>query len=184
MLGTSTRVVLVVASMLVLSWPAIPAGAGGGGCHEESTEGTGDTVHMAAACFTPSVLRVEPGTEVTFVNKDMAVHNVTSPTFYSEGDLREGDAFRAVFEEEGTYPYACMYHFGMTGAVVVGDGTGSGGSVKAGKTADLAELADKEPVARSQAPAETSSATGYAIAGGIGLLAGAGFGALRRRRTI
>jgi hypothetical protein len=141
---------------------------------------------MAKLCFTPSVLRVDPGTEVTFVNKDPITHNVSASEWGSNGDMLEGDRFAVTCDREGTFPYACMYHFGMTGAVVVGDGTGpaSGDPIEVGSVVDSTPLAqDGVSSVRSTSP-ERSGLVGWTTAaGGIGLLLGAGLtGMLLRGR--
>jgi hypothetical protein len=138
---------------------------------------------MAEACFTPSVLRVDPGTEVRFVNKDLMTHNVSAIGWGSDSDMREGDSFTTTFDEEGTFPYACMYHYGMTGAIVVGDGTGP----KSGAAIPV-DTIDESPVAAAETlateTAEQSRVLGWAIAGGAGLVVGAGITSfLRRRRS-
>jgi hypothetical protein len=136
---------------------------------------------MAEACFGPSVLTVAPGTEVRFVNKDPIIHNVTAMGWSSSGDLSEGDSFTATFEEEGTFPYACMYHPGMSGAVVVGDGQGPG----SGELLEVGTISDASPAASATDASEPPAASpivGWTIAGGIGLLLGAGISALVRRR--
>jgi hypothetical protein len=130
---------------------------------------------MTKACFTPSVLRVDPGTEVRFVNKDPITHNVSASEWGSNGDLYEGDSFAVTFDREGTFPYACMYHYGMTGAVVVGDGTGpaSGDPIEVGSVVDSTPLA-QERAATVASPAPERSGLGWALGGGIGLVLGAG----------
>ncbi|MGH2709757.1 MAG: cupredoxin domain-containing protein [Actinomycetota bacterium] len=183
MTGRRTGRLLVVLGLAsAAAWPAVSA-TGGGGCHGPTTEGTGDTVAMVMACFGPSVLRVDPGAEVRFVNKDAMTHNVSAAGWGSEGDLGEGDGFTATFDEEGTFPYACMYHYGMTGAIVVGDGAGPA----SGKTIGV-DTIDQTPVAAADAiatePSEKSRALGWAIAGGTGLLVGAGVTGLIRRRRV
>jgi plastocyanin len=176
-------------AMLVLAtaalWPAATVSAGGG-CHGRSTQGEGDTVAMAKLCFTPSVLRVDPGTEVTFLNKDPVTHNVSASEWGSNSDMREGDSFTVTFDREGTFPYACMYHYGMTGAVVVGDGTGpaSGDPIEVGSVVDSTPLAQDGVSSVSSTTPEPSGLVGWAVtAGGIGLLLGAGvIGLLLRGR--
>ena len=180
--------VLVTALTLAagLLWPTATAVAGGGGCYGGPTQGTGEQVEMVKACFMPSVLRVEPGTEVTFLNSDPITHNVSAIEWGSEGDLRKGDSFTTTFNDEGTFPYACMYHYGMTGAVVVGDGSGpaTGASVEVGELTNLEEL-PKQPAASVTSGTQQGSAfPGLALAGAMGLVAGIGGSALiRRRRT-
>jgi len=122
---TRRTAVLAAPLLALLVLPAVPAGAGGG-CHGGVTQGTGDTVELIDACFTPTTLRIEPGDSVTFVNEDSFVHNVTANLWGHFDDLEQGDSFTATFGEDGVYPYACTYHPGMTGAVVVGDGDGPG----------------------------------------------------------
>src|SRR5918996_2931253 len=125
----------IVMASTMWAWPA----SAGGGCHQDrNTEGQGDTVTMSKACFEPGVLPVDPGTEVTFVNQDPITHNVSGTGWGYYEEMNRGDAFRATFDEPGVYPFACMYHPGMTGAIVVGDGIGPGSEVAVGSldTAD------------------------------------------------
>lgn len=168
-------------------WPASSAMAGGGGgCYAGATQGEGDTVEMSKMCFRPSVLQVDPGTEVTFVNQDPITHNVSATGWGSDADMQDGDSFAATFAEEGTFPYACMYHYGMTGAIVVGDGAGPGTGkpieVSAVSTTPLSqEVAGGQPASN---PRQASS-LGWVVAGAAGLIVGAlGVGLIRRRKEI
>lgn len=122
------RLLLASAALFVLaSAPAAAAGvAGGGGCYE-ATEGTGTVVELVGACFTPSVLRVEPGTTIEFVNRDQMVH-VVAGIGWGSADLAPGDRTSHRFDEPGTYAYSCYLHPTMNGAVVVGDGGDDKGS--------------------------------------------------------
>ena len=107
---------------MVVPLAAVPAHAGAG-CHEEATEATGAVVVLAERCFGPTVLRVVPGTKVTWINKDFDVHNVTGFGYRwgTEGDIRQGQRFSTTFRSRGVFPYTCYLHTGMNGAVVVGD---------------------------------------------------------------
>jgi plastocyanin len=181
------RGVLVAAMVIGSTMWAFPASAGGG-CHGGATQGEGDEVAMSKACFTPSVLRVNPGTEVTFVNKDPVVHNVSATGWGYLEDMAEGEAFTATFDEPGVYPYACTYHAGMTGAIVVGDGTGAGSGELVtvepltGVAASSSEAS--EATAPVAAPAEGTSAVAWAV-GAVGFILGAASALLlRRRRTV
>ncbi len=67
--------------------------------------------------FTPSVVQVEPGTEVTWTFASRTAHNVVfedvaSPT-HTTG------AWSRTFDEPGSYPYLCSLHDGMEGRVEV-----------------------------------------------------------------
>ena len=114
--------------------PGVPGAAlAGGGCHLGVTENdaTGEkaaTVRMIDACFTATVTTVDPGAPVTFANTDLGVtHNVGGNRWGHFDEMIEGDAFTVTFDEAGVYPFACNYHPGMTGAIVVGGGKGAGG---------------------------------------------------------
>lgn len=172
---------------------AAPAGAGGG-CHEVSGAVTSAaasrqvTVPMEKCAYGPTVLYVDPGTEVTWINNDPVPHTVSGAQLsWGSADLieaRESASYR--FDEVGIYPYHCTLHPGMTGAIVVGDV----GDAKEAVTREI----DRQPQPISgdtdvEAPA-TDSTTGQGIspAAGAGIAAmslGAGFGAalvFHRRR--
>jgi plastocyanin len=180
----------LLAAMVVGStmW-AFPASAGGG-CHSGATQGQGDTVTMSKACFTPSVLRVDLGTEVSFVNRDPVVHNVSATGWGYFGDMTEGQAFAATFDEPGVYPFACTYHAGMTGAIVVGDGTGAGSGELVIVEPLTGAAASNDETEASEAGAAVDSAdgnsnVGWAVGGAGGFLLGAASALLlRRRRTV
>jgi len=100
------------------------AWAGGGFCHQPASEGTGATVELTKFCFSPTVVRVQPGTTVTWVNRDSLEHVVTgaSVSFGGFDRLGPGTSITQTFNTPGIFPYTCSLHFGMSGAVVVGDG--------------------------------------------------------------
>jgi plastocyanin len=180
MRGGALRAVLVLAAVgvaVMVPW-AGPAAAGGG-CHRGMTQGTGDRVEMVDACFTPSILQIAPGTEVTFANEDPTVHNVSAWDWGQPDDMMKGDSFTALFTEEGIYPFACSYHPGMTGAVVVGDGTGpgSGTPLTVGSSSDRPG-GDIAP-ASSEGP---NTATGWVGGAVLGLVMGAVAATVLRRR--
>jgi plastocyanin len=190
------RTLFVLAAMVLASLALPTAAIAGGGCHDGATSGTGDTVEMKDACFRPSTLQIDPGTTVTFVNRDAMTHNVTAMGWGQFEDMNQGDAFRATFEESGVYPYACQYHPGMTGAILVGDGTGAGNgeTVTSGGVAPYnsggaaphnqapadpdAQALASEPVANDT----STSAVGWVAGATIGLTVGLAGGLLVRRR--
>jgi plastocyanin len=146
-----------VGLLLVLALPSFSA-AGGGGCHTGATQGKGTEVEIADACFTPTILHIDPGQSVTWTNTDPFAHNITANSWGYFDDLLEGDGFTATFGDAGVYPYACTYHPGMNGAVVVGDGLGAG----SGQTVAVGADAVQSPAA----PAEVAVAS--AGAGSVG----------------
>ena len=178
----------LIAVTAVLGLPT--AALAGGGCHGGATQQdeTGKeeaTVEMVDACFQASITAVDPGTDVTFVNLDQGtVHNVAGTLWGQYEDMVQGDEYTATFDEPGVYPFACAYHPGMTGAIVVGGGTGVGNGETVSTTPP-----DLEPVSATRTAAATRSedAPGrlIAAAGIAGLAIGAGaaiaFGWVNRR---
>ena len=79
-------------------------------------------------CFSPTVLRVEPGKRVTFRNTDEYVHNVGGQTWSIPGTMAGLSSAEVTFAKAGTFPYACTLHPGMVGVVIVGDGVGQMGA--------------------------------------------------------
>ena len=120
-----SAIVIAATVVTVLIVPAIPAAAGGG-CHTGATQGTGDTVELVDACPTPTILYDRHRRHGHLREQDPFTHNVIGSAWGHPEDLNQGDAFTATFDEPGVYPWACWYHPGMTGAIVVGDGTGVG----------------------------------------------------------
>jgi plastocyanin len=110
-----------------------------GASHAEDDRG-GSAVTIRQYCFSPTILHTRPGTEVTFTNQDPTRHGVlgANAVWGSFETLREDRSDTYSFSEPGVYPYVCVWHPGMVGAVVVGRGgttlaaTGSGGDAMAG----------------------------------------------------
>lgn len=77
-------------------------------------------IHISQFAFAPTSVEVTPGSKVTWVNDDKAVHSVISDTtgFGSE-PLKQGDQFATVFSTPGTYKYHCGFHAYMSGTVIV-----------------------------------------------------------------
>ncbi len=121
-----TVLVPLIAVLAATVLAAAPASAGGGGCHRPATEGRGDTLALTELCFSPTVLRVAPGSEVTVVNRDTITHPLSRPGGEWAWDGLIGDRTTVRLEQAGTYPFFCYAHPGMVGVVVVGDGRGTG----------------------------------------------------------
>jgi plastocyanin len=115
----------VLAATLLAAAPA----SAGGGCHAPATEGRGTTVALTDLCFTPTLLRVEPGSTVTFVNRDPMAHPLSRPGGAWGWDGGVGGRTTVRLDQAGTYPFFCQVHPGMVGVVVVGDGRGTGAQV-------------------------------------------------------
>ena len=69
--------------------------------------------------FSPSAIRVAPGTTVTWTwAQGSSVHNVTFQGGASD-NLSNGATFSRTFPTAGTFTYHCTLHPGMTGTVTV-----------------------------------------------------------------
>jgi plastocyanin len=174
-----TAFALAVAPVVAAAGPA----RAGGGCHEGTTQGTGSTIRIVDACFTPTILQVDPGETVTWVNDDTFVHNVTANGWGHFDDLQPLARYSATFDQDGLYPFACTLHPGMSGVILVGAGTGPGN----GTTVDVAapiEAAAPAALVSSEAPAASNGwAAPAAIGVLLGLVAGLGLAEVRRRAS-
>ena len=183
-----TLILSGLAAGLAVVGGSATASAGGGCMHGTApTDGTGEVVEIVDYCFTPTVLHVDPGTEVTFVNRDDTNHEVTGVggTWGTFDDLGLDDRVSYTFEDDGVYVYSCFLHPGMVGAIVAGSGTGDAGMTSAVSGGVVTEAAAPAAPA-APAPADDGGATGALVTGGaLGLVLGSGLAAaaLRRRRA-
>jgi plastocyanin len=130
---TRIRRIALVGCIVAMAavWGAGPAAAGGGGCHAEPlTDRSAQLVGIKDFCFTPTILRVQPGDTVTWVNGDPTDHTVTgaNDSWGSYDPIASRKLVKHRFDKAGIYPYFCMLHPGMVGVVVVGDGNASAAS--------------------------------------------------------
>ena len=121
------RAIVLILGLLGLILGAAPSAAGGGCIPPEHTSYARSdhavTVEIKGCQFTPTVLFVEPGTTVTWANRDIFPHTVTGQglTLNADAAIEKGDTFETKFTDAGVYPYSCVFHAGMTAAVVVGE---------------------------------------------------------------
>jgi len=183
-----TAIVTTLAAAAAVLVTTGVASAGGGCLHGvPPSDGEGTRVEMLDACFTPTVLRVEPGAEVTFVNRDDTLHQVSGvgDTWGSFADLAEGDRVSYTFDEDGVYVYSCWIHPGMVGAVVAGSGAGSAGLEDAAVTGgDVTSAATGTAVPPASPPDDGATTGALLVGGAVGLVLGGGGAAatIRRRR--
>jgi plastocyanin len=77
-------------------------------------------VAITGFAFTPPRIEVTRGTRVTWRNDDPTAHTVTSDgDVFDSGTLDAGATYAIRFERAGVYPYRCLIHPEMRGAVKV-----------------------------------------------------------------
>ncbi len=189
-----TKLVLLVAVAMLLGAFLVPPVKAGGGAHCEPnlTDERTTTVTLAKNCFFPTIARVDVGDEVAFVSKDPVPHTITGAIFVF-GDMDEimqGDERRFTFDDEGIYPYVCIIHPGMAGAVVVGDGKGAGGTVSDTSfygTNSADEAAEEAATEAEPTSAATSDSLSWSIVplalGALAVLAFVSIGLRKRVRA-
>ena len=190
----SIAALAVLAGMILVPAPA--SASGGGGCGQPVTDEAGTEVDIRDYCFSPTILRVAPGEEVTFVNRDRAPHSVlgANGAWGSYDLLKRGPAKGVMlrFTESGVFPYVCTYHIGMVGVVVVGDGVGGAidTTTADGPVAQVpASELDVENAAVVTTPTQVDAEgiawpTIVAAAFGSVLVAGGAIAVRRRRRSM
>jgi plastocyanin len=82
------------------------------------------TFHMRNNTFVPGELTVLPGTGITWINDDSAVHSVktigNATGMFNSGDIISGSQWSYTFGvREGRYEFTCSYHPDMKGTVII-----------------------------------------------------------------
>jgi len=87
-----------------------------GGAHAEEA----GAVTIDNFTFSPAVLPIKAGTEVTWTNHDDIPHSIVLPTLNKRSKTIDTDgSFSYRFEKPGSYGYMCGLHPHMKGKVVV-----------------------------------------------------------------
>jgi plastocyanin len=175
----------VLTAALVAALLQVPAALAGGYCHEPATDGRGTTVTMRDYCYSPTVLRVPAGGQVTFVNGDNVAHPTASRGSDWFADVAAAGRATVRFDQAGVYPYFCHEHLGMIGVVVVGDGVGK---AAAAAPVGVADPPAAPPAAGAGVAAEPAAAQGvpWTLPGAVLLalaVAGAALLVARRRAS-
>ncbi|MCV0400020.1 MAG: multicopper oxidase domain-containing protein [Nitrosarchaeum sp.] len=78
----------------------------------------GSAIKSSNKSYYPKLTQIKVGDTVTWTNKDISVHTVTSnDDLFDSGMLMPGDTFEHTFDGAGLYEYYCMLHPWMTGTV-------------------------------------------------------------------
>ena len=130
------RTLIAIAVVVVAGAAAEGAGdvSAGGGCHsEELTDGRTTAVDLTNNCFEPTVVRIDSGDEITWTNSDEVPHTVTgaAASFGGYDEVAPGGTVSVAFADSGVFPYFCVIHPSMVGAVVVGEGEPAGAAAAA-----------------------------------------------------
>ncbi|MEA2453301.1 MAG: hypothetical protein QOG04_2011 [Actinomycetota bacterium] len=127
---TTLFALALIASALLVAAPST-AGAGGFCAGGKFTDVRNTSkvalVEIRNYCFTPTIMRIEPGDQVTFQNSDPDIHalgGVQNIFGDMHTEIMPKESLTYTFRDEGVFPYLCILHPGMAGAIVVGDGEG------------------------------------------------------------
>jgi plastocyanin len=82
-----------------------------------SSMAAGHRVTIDAMAFTPRVVQARPGDTITWVNKDMFVHNVTADAGLHSGELQPGRSWTFTVPAGAAIDYACTLHPTMRGHI-------------------------------------------------------------------
>lgn len=163
---------LFAALLLVSGLAGVSPVAAGGGCHVQGINSErGNEVRLTKNCFFPTVLHVAAGTTVRWTNEDGFEHTITAAGRLFDRTVNGVTSHEFRFDSAGVYPYYCMLHPGMAGAVVVGD---TAAEVAA------APVSVTRPQSSKKSTAGVSGGAAAAIAA-IAAVGGFGVGRVRRR---
>jgi plastocyanin len=77
-------------------------------------------VFIVDFAFSPSTITVSANTTITWTNKDVAAHTVTSTTgLFDSGSISTNGTYSHLFTTAGSFPYKCTIHPTMTATVIV-----------------------------------------------------------------
>lgn len=85
-----------------------------------STNTSSNEVTIQSMAFTPNELKVAKGTTVTWTNKDIFAHTVTSDSnIFDSKEIAMNAHFSYTFNETGIFTYHCNIHSTMRAKVIV-----------------------------------------------------------------
>ena len=84
---------------------------------DETVEAGADTIVVDGSKFSPRVVEVSPGSEVTWRFEDDKMHDAVGEGWGSE-PMSSG-TYSNTFETPGIYDYRCTLHSNMTGRIIV-----------------------------------------------------------------
>jgi plastocyanin len=117
---------LIVMVGLGAAVSGVAGASGGGACPAPMTNGPARGAEIKNYCYEPTVVYIAPGEVVRWVNRDAVPHTVTGANRAWGGyrSLRRGKSVAYRFNSAGVYPFYCVLHVGMVGAVIAEDERG------------------------------------------------------------
>lgn len=83
-----------------------------------STLSSSHVIEIKNFTFSPKVLNVKIGEEVTWINNDKSPHQIKSDLFTSD-IIGSGQSYSFTFNEAGNFDYICSIHPNMSGKITV-----------------------------------------------------------------
>lgn len=77
-------------------------------------------VSMKSLSYSPVILTIKAGDEVTWTNNDTVTHTVTMDDGSTDsGEISPDESFKQTFDTAGTYSYHCSIHPTMKAKIIV-----------------------------------------------------------------
>jgi len=112
---------LGVAGLAGAALLAAPVSAALAAKHARSKAPAIYTVTLQQMKFGPTPATLHVGDTVEWVNDDIFLHSATATDKSFDVELKPKAHLWTTFHKAGTYAFACRYHPGMTGTLVVAD---------------------------------------------------------------
>ncbi len=109
---------LLVALLVIAVILAGCASSGTGSSPSSGSAASGTTITEKGFAFDPADATVKVGDTVTFINEDAAPHNVKIDGT-ELGNQNQGESKTWTASKAGSFPYSCVIHPSMTGAITV-----------------------------------------------------------------
>ena len=166
----------IVALALPVALLVAPAVAvGGDPCYHDfampaRSVSTSPAVKALPCAFTPTISYVPVGTTVTFSNGSDWGHLITGANQEwgsRDEELPANGSVTYTFDRAGVYPYACAFHRGMTGAIVVGADVAAGLAPQTGGAAPVAASSTTTGTEATAQPMDGARIAIAVVAGGL-----------------
>ncbi|MDQ6695258.1 MAG: cupredoxin domain-containing protein [Chloroflexota bacterium] len=153
-----TLVIAAIASRILAPAPAAAqVGTQGNVVSEAIVAPMSAGVSIKGFQFGPATLTINQGETVQWTNQDTTAHTSTSTSDeWDSGALAQGQSFRHTFDTPGNYSYACSFHPGMHGTIIVHEAAPTDTPVPtATNSPQPSPTRTQVPPTQTQAPAAT-----------------------------